>query len=192
MVAHQLHAVPTPAACRACNVLPCPPPLPLAPPANPSPRTPPPPPTHTHPQNTITSLNDVRQDDDISPLSVIELCSDLEYPLVPYDDAATLCLTNDVADGPCPANSYPVLMVPDLNKFDEKDTAYKVCGLCPAGTAGEGFGCTTCPAGTYSGIGGDCNPCPAGTYSNAGSSVCIPCPTGTYAAGEGTQECSPW
>ena len=155
--------------------------------------TPPPPTfTHPHPQNTITSLDDIRQDDDINKLSVIERCSDLDYPLVPYDDAKTLCLDNASADGACPVNSYPVMMVPDLNEDDEKDTAFKVCGLCPAGTAGVGFGCTTCPAGTYSMVGGACNDCPAGTYSNAGSSVCIPCPTGTYASAPGTEECSAW
>ncbi|PSC75144.1 serine threonine [Micractinium conductrix] len=141
-------------------------------------------------ENTITSLDDIRQDDDINKLSVIERCSDLDYPLVPYDDAKTLCLDNASADGACPVNSYPVMMVPDLNEDDEKDTAFKVCGLCPAGTAGVGFGCTTCPAGTYSMVGGACNDCPAGTYSNAGSSVCIPCPTGTYASAPGTVECS--
>ncbi|PSC75222.1 serine threonine [Micractinium conductrix] len=139
-------------------------------------------------ENTV-NLDDVKQDNDVSALSVIEACIDLRQPLNPYDEAEALCLANDVADGPCPANSYPVMMVPDLNEDDEKDTAFKVCGLCPAGTAGDGFGCTSCQAGEYSTIGNDCAKCPIGTYSNAGSSVCIPCPTGTYADTEGTQEC---
>ena len=99
---------------------------------------------------------------------MIEACIDLRQPLNPYDEAEALCLANDVADGPCPANSYPVMMVPDLNEDDEKDTAFKVCGLCPAGTAGDGFGCTSCQAGEYSTIGNDCAKCPIGTYSNAG------------------------
>ncbi|PSC75061.1 peptidyl-prolyl cis-trans cyclophilin-type [Micractinium conductrix] len=66
----------------------------------------------------------------------------------------------------------------------------KICHWCPAGTSGQGYGCTTCPAGTYSVWGdGDCKDCPAGSYSNAGSSECIPCPTGTYAPVDGLSEC---
>ena len=124
-------------------------------------------------QNTITDINDVRQDDDKSPLDVIRDCSDLTYPIAPYNEAAILCRGNAVADEACPPNSYQVMMVPDLNEDDEKDTAFKVCGLCPAGTHGEGFGCTTCPAGSFSKIGEDCQLCPAGTYSNAGEQAAL-------------------
>lgn len=119
-------------------------------------------------QNTITDNGDVRQDDDKSPLDLIRNCTDLDYPIAPYDEAALLCRGNEIADEKCEPNSYQVMMVPDLNEDDEKDTAFKVCGLCPAGTHGDGFGCSTCPAGSFSQIGEDCKPCPAGTYSNAG------------------------
>ena len=71
---------------------------------------------------------------------------------------------------------------------------------CCAGTAGDGFGCTSCKAGQYSIVGEGCQQCPPGTYSNAGSSACLPCPTGTYSTGidpagdptVGTAECSEW
>ena len=64
-------------------------------------------------------------------------------------------------------------MVPDLNEDDEKDTAYTVCAFCPSGTHGDGYGCTTCPAGTVSQIGQECEPCPAGTYANAGEQAAL-------------------
>jgi hypothetical protein len=40
-----------------------------------------------------------------------------------------------------------------------------------AGTSGEGYGCTSCPAGQFSLIGGSCEDCPEGTYSNAGERI---------------------
>ena len=75
----------------------------------------------------------MRQDNDISALDMIRSCDDLKYPLTPYSEAQFLCKNNGDADLACPENSYQVLMVPDLNEDDEKDTAFKVCGLCPAG-----------------------------------------------------------
>ena len=49
----------------------------------------------------------------------------------------------------------------------------KDCPCVPpaTGTHGDGFGCTTCPAGQFSNIGGSCEPCPKGTYSSAGEWV---------------------
>ena len=53
-------------------------------------------------------------------------------------------------------------------------TAVKVCALCPAGTYGDGIGCSPCDAGTAaplvgsSACGADCD---AGTYSEDGGSV---------------------
>ncbi|PRW59245.1 von Willebrand factor type EGF andpentraxin domain-containing 1 Flags: Precursor [Chlorella sorokiniana] len=79
----------------------------------------------------------------------------------------------------------------------------KLCPLCPAGTSGDGNGCTACSAGYAYGsvgldsaanIGAGCdaagNQCAAGYYAQEGSSNCLPCPLHTYsAAGEG--ECTP-
>ena len=76
----------------------------------------------------------------------------------------------------------------------------QICALCPAGTTGDGFGCTACAAGTTTQA-GDGKPvvgaktctktCAAGTYSQEGSSTCLPCPMHTWsAAGKGS--CTAW
>lgn len=73
----------------------------------------------------------------------------------------------------------------------------KVCGLCPAGTLGDGFGCTPCPGGSSNdvvGSSGTCTSCPnAGTYAPAGLGApgCLPCPAGTYSAA-GASVCTEW
>ncbi|PSC74950.1 von Willebrand factor type EGF andpentraxin domain-containing 1 Flags: Precursor [Micractinium conductrix] len=141
-------------------------------------------------ENTLT-VNEVLQDDDNSPVGFVTSCDDLlRFSNPPYEDAYARCFSNTDAALDCPANSYPVMVVLDLNEDDQKDTAFKICGLCPAGTYGDGNGCSTCPAGQKSLIGGGCTDCDVGTYSNAGSSVCIPCPTGTYADTVASKECS--
>ncbi len=67
----------------------------------------------------------------------------------------------------------------------------KLCPLCPAGTAGDGFGCTSCAAGSQSALGGTCANCLAGSYANGGNSDCLPCPAGTY-SGAAAGECTEW
>lgn len=115
------------------------------------------------------SADDMLQDDDITPLGEVPDCDALDAPQAIYS-AKALCLSNADADTKCPDNSYGVMVVEDgaVNAFNEKLEAFKVCGLCPAGTFGDGFGCSSCAAGTISAIGGSCEDCPAGTYSNAG------------------------
>ena len=77
----------------------------------------------------------------------------------------------------------------------------KLCPLCPAGSLGNGYGCTPCAAGTQSALGGTCVPCAPGTYAGAGVAVsptatptnnkCLPCPAGTY-SGVAAGECTEW
>ena len=70
----------------------------------------------------------------------------------------------------------------------------KVCALCPAGTTGDGYGCTACAAGTgkASGVGATtCAACDAGTYAAEGSSDCLPCPQHTFSAAQAGQ-CTSW
>ena len=67
----------------------------------------------------------------------------------------------------------------------------KLCPLCPAGTVGNGYGCTSCAAGTQSALGGTCADCAAGSYANGGNSDCLPCPAGTY-SGATAGECTEW
>ena len=115
------------------------------------------------------SADDMLQDDDITPLGEVPDCDALDANN-PIYSAKALCLDNASADAKCPDNAYGVMVVEDgaVNAWNEKMKAFKVCGWCPAGTTGDGFGCSTCPAGQFSLIGGACEECPAGTYSNAG------------------------
>lgn len=60
----------------------------------------------------------------------------------------------------CPSGSYGL----PLDDF-------KLCPLCPAGTVGDGNGCTACSAGSASavvGFNGTCSACLAGTYAADG------------------------
>ncbi|KAL4447454.1 hypothetical protein ABPG75_004673 [Micractinium tetrahymenae] len=90
----------------------------------------------------------------------------------------------------CPSAGVMVLEDGTVNAYNHKVKAFKVCAWCPGGTAGDGYGCTTCEAGQYSVVGGYCEDCPPGTSSNAGSSVCLPCPAGSYSDTPGAMECT--
>ena len=69
----------------------------------------------------------------------------------------------------------------------------KVCGLCSAGTSGDGYGCTSCDAGQYSAVGkASCSTCGVGLFAQGGNSDCLPCPAGTYNNAQGASECTEW
>lgn len=81
----------------------------------------------------------------------------------------------------CGAGKYGIVLADTI----------KVCPLCPAGTSGDGFGCTSCEAGQKSDVGAaTCSDCLTGTYANGGNSDCLPCPTGTYSNTNKTSECT--
>jgi len=61
-------------------------------------------------------------------------CSDLESNFILVDiNGRGLCRTNANADQPCPGNTYGVMIVPEIFQAGEKKSAFKVCGVCPAG-----------------------------------------------------------
>lgn len=88
----------------------------------------------------------------------------------------------------CATGRYGIVVSSEITS-DE----FKLCPLCPAGTYGDGDGCTACAAGSASAIVGKTSACTAcgskGTYAQEGSSVCLPCPTGTYQDQTGQSEC---
>ncbi|PSC70770.1 histidine-tRNA cytoplasmic isoform B [Micractinium conductrix] len=140
---------------------------------------------------TNVAVEDLALDaSDDEPITVTTLCSQL-YHVSPLYNAQQRCLPNEIADIACQDNTYPIKIEPDTDTAIEKDTAYMICGLCPAGTHGKGSGCPTCPAGCYSRVGTSCKLCPKGTHSSAGASDCLPCPPGTFADVEGLGECKP-
>ncbi|KAL4452638.1 hypothetical protein ABPG75_008300 [Micractinium tetrahymenae] len=104
---------------------------------------------------------DMLQDDDITPIYEVPDCQALDHNNPTYS-ALALCKPNADADQACPANSYGVMVTEDnaVNAYNQKQKAFKVCAWCPSGTAGDGYGCTTCPAGQFSTIGGDCQDWP--------------------------------
>ena len=78
------------------------------------------PPPLLPPQNTLT-VNEVLQDDDNSPVGFVTSCDDLlRFSNPPYEDAYARCFSNTDAALDCPANSYPVMVVLDLNEDDQK------------------------------------------------------------------------
>ncbi|PSC69766.1 pro convertase subtilisin kexin type 5-like [Micractinium conductrix] len=111
-------------------------------------------------------------------LSVVSACSQL--------GSSTRC-----KDGASPEALGT--LCPDGKQGIFVGTAVKVCALCPAGTYGDGIGCSPCDAGTAaplvgsSACGADCD---AGTYSEDGFSTCLPCPVGTYSDGETNTACT--
>lgn len=93
--------------------------------------------------------------------------------------------TKDVIGDSCAAGRYGIV-VTDETTGDE----LKLCPLCPAGTYGDGDGCTACAAGTYSGIVGTdaacTSNCPAGEYAPEGKAACqlAACKCGSGCMGE--------
>lgn len=134
--------------------------------------TPAPAPPIRHPLQSTIDPFDLLTDDESFNIVPVGICADLGHRDSQYS-AMDKCLANDLAHQPCPANTYTIYETPDKYFYNEKETTFKVCGLCPGGTQGTvnataSYGCTTCPAGYSSTIGGSCTVCPPGTYSNAG------------------------
>ncbi|PSC75080.1 CRAL TRIO domain-containing [Micractinium conductrix] len=111
-------------------------------------------------------------------LSVMTACSQTPVP-------TTMCRDSSATDGvgsACPAGRYGSMV----------GSSIKACAMCPAGSMGNGYGCSACDAGTVSESVGSpaCSPCPPGKYAPGGISPCLPCPQHTYTETSGNSACT--
>ena len=66
----------------------------------------------------------------------------------------------------------------DAGRYGVMVGNFKVCPLCASGTSGDGYGCTSCDAGTAAAVGAtSCSNCVAGSYAQGGEwtfAACLP------------------
>ena len=61
----------------------------------------------------------------------------------------------------------------DAGRYGVMVGNFKVCPLCASGTSGDGYGCTSCDAGTAATVGAtSCSNCDAGSYAQGGEWAC--------------------